>query len=73
VTYEWTIWKEGELYRMRRNDGVEPAPARLSQLPIALPCHGIMGDLYNDVCRQLNESGKATVDVMLSNIVIRQL
>lgn len=72
MTYSWTIKKDGDLYRMRRNDGVEPTPAKLSQLPLALPCHGIVGDLYDDVCRQLGETGEAIVTVTLSRSGIRQ-
>ena len=73
MTYTWTIKKDGDVFRIRRNDGIEVTPATLSQLPQALHCHGILGDLYDDVCRQLIETGEATATVLLAAGGIRQV
>jgi hypothetical protein len=73
MTYTWTIKREGELYRISRNDGLEVTPAPRSKLRQALEPHGILGDLYDEVCRQLDATGEATASPALMRGGIRQL
>ncbi len=67
VSHRWTIERIDDLYLygIRRDDGIEMTPATRNQLPRALRTHGIIGELYEDVCRQLNDTGKAEVSVTM--------
>jgi len=70
-TYEWTIEQRGNFFYLRRDDGVEPPSPSRSFLSQALYPHRIIGDKYNEVCRQLNETGRAKVSVTIGGF--RQL
>jgi hypothetical protein len=69
----WTIERIDDLYHIRRTDGRGPklTPATKDQLARALQPHGIIGKLYEEVCRQLDGTGKAEVSVTMGNL--RQL
>ena len=72
MNHSWTIKKEGDLHRIRRDDGIEVAPARRTDLFRALQPHGIVGSLFDDVCRQLDETGEAAVTPVLLKGGLRQ-
>lgn len=71
VSHKWTVERIDDLYRIRRDDGLEMTPATRDQLRRALQPHGIIGELYEDVCRQLNDTGEAEVSV--ATVRLRQL
>ena len=71
MSHKWTVEQIRDLHHIRRDDGIEMTPASRSQLARALQPHGIIGDLYEDVCRQLEETGKAEVGVTM--VSMRQL
>ena len=73
VKYAWVIWREGDLYRMRRSDGVEVTPAPVGQLGRALSCHLILNEQYEDVVQQLVASWCAEVEVTLLRGGLRQI
>jgi hypothetical protein len=64
---DWTIEQIGDLYHIRRTEGSGPklTPATKAQLSRALQPHGIVGSLYEEVCRQLEDTGKAGVSVTM--------
>lgn len=65
----WTIERIDDLYHIRRTDG--RGPTTKDQLARALQPHGIIGKLYEEVCRQLDGTGKAEVSVTMGKL--RQL
>jgi hypothetical protein len=73
VTYTWTIEQTGDLFHIRREDGLQVSPAPRAKLLQALQPHGIIGGLFDDVCSQLDETRKATVSVTLARGGLRQL
>lgn len=73
VTYNWTIWRAGDVYRMLRSDGVEVTPAPVGQLYRALSSHLILADQYNDVVQQLLTTGCAETTVTIVGNGIKQL
>lgn len=72
VTYTWNIWRDGNVYRMRRSDGIEVTPAPVGQLGRALGCHLILAEQYDDVLRQLIATGTAETTVTLTKGGLRQ-
>jgi hypothetical protein len=73
TTFIWSIWRDGDVYRMRRSDGVEVTPAPVGQLGRALGCHLVLAEQYDDVLRQLIATGKAETTVTLFKGGLRQL
>jgi hypothetical protein len=73
TTFTWSIWRDGNVYRMRRSDGVEVTPAPVGQLARALGCHLILAEQYSDVLQQLIATGKAETTVTLLKGGLRQL
>jgi hypothetical protein len=73
TTFTWSISRDGNVYRMRRSDGVKVTPAPVGQVGKALGCHLILAEQYDDVLRQLIATGKAETTVTLLKGGLRQL
>ena len=61
--YKWTIKQEGDLCSIGREDGLELPPTPRAELRQALAPYWIVGADYDEICRQLDESGKAQISL----------
>ncbi len=58
----WHVEQKNEICTLWRQDGaVASLPVPRSFLKQHAALHGLVADIYVDLCRQLDETGKATV------------
>lgn len=61
MRHKWTIELQGELCIITRDDGLIRQEAPRSKLKEQMVPHGVVDDIYEDLCDQLEGRGRATV------------
>jgi len=62
MRFKWNVEQIGERCIINREDGQLRQEAPRSKLRQQMAPHGVDGEAYDDLCRQLDATGKATVE-----------